>query len=374
MRASLNVPVGLVQMTLSALMITFAISQLLWGPVSDRYGRRPVMLIGLSLYISASFVGASSSSVEVLVAARAVQGLGMAAAVVCGRAMVRDLFEPAEGTLVMTRSMSLLALVSMSAPIAGALLSSAWGWRAPLWGQTAFAAAPLALIAWRLRETAPSLQLEALDIRRLLSNYWLVARNPIFISWTLLNAFGYGAYFGFFSASSYLFIERFGFSSLGFGSVIAGASIAYLAGTFACRHWISRHGVLGAVRRAGFLTLAAALILIVPQLLHSQRPATMIAALWLHLFSYGVHQPCGQVGLAAPFPRHAGTATALGGSLFATAAFATSSLLGIVHDGSPGPVSWVSGVCMLACGLIALTWVHGRGEPTPGQPAISRSH
>lgn len=364
--------VGVVQLTLAVVVFSFGLSQLLWGPAADRFGRRPVMLAGFLLYAGGAAIGALARTIEVLIAARVLQGLGIAATMVCARAMVRDLFEQQGGTHVMTVAMSFLACITMLVPITGAVLTEVFGWRSTLWVMGFFGAACLALVMLRVPETVRARNPGALQLGSLFVGYARIARNPAFRSWTLLNSCGYAANFGFYSSSAYLFIETFGVSRVEFGLVIGGASVSYLVGTLLCRRWIAAHGIVTSVRRAGFLSLIAAAVLIVPQLANAHTAVTLTAGLWLMLLAYGIHQPCGHVGMATPFPLEAGAASALGGFIFSAAAFLCGSWLGVMYrDGSAAVLSLTTGTMVLATGLVALTVVQRHGRPAVVQPVAS---
>jgi MFS transporter, DHA1 family, multidrug resistance protein len=368
-RDEYQAPVSMVQLTLAVVVFSFGLSQLLWGPAADRFGRRRVLGAGVLLYAGGALLGALAPTIGVLVAARALQGLGIAACMVCGRAIVRDLFEQQHGTHVMTVAMSLLACLTMLVPVSGALLAQALGWRSTLLAMALFGVGGLLLVLLRIPETARALKPDALQLGPLFAGYGRIARNPAFRSWTLLNACGYAANFGFFSSSAYLYIETFGVSRVAFGLVIGGASVAYLAGTFLCRRWIAVHGIVTAVRRAGFLSLAAAVVFIAPQLANAHTAVSLTAALWLWLLAYGIHQPCGHVGMATPFPLQAGAASALGGFLFAGAAFLCGTWMGVMYrSGSAAVLSVTTGVLVAAAGLIALTLVQRHGGPVVAQP------
>lgn len=354
--------VSVVQLTLAVLVFSFGLSQLLWGPAADRFGRRRVLVAGFGLYAGGALVGALAPTIEVLIAARAVQGLGIAATMVCGRAMVRDLFEQQRGTHVMTVAMSSLACMTMVIPVAGAVLTGALGWRSTLLAMALFGLGGVVLVLVRIPETARALQPDAMRLRPLFAGYARIARDPAFRSWTLLNSFGYAANFGFFSSSAYLYIETYGVSRVAFGLVIGGASVTYLAGTFLCRRWIRLHGITASVRRAGLLSIAAAALFIVPQLVAVHTPLTLTAGLWLSLLAYGIHQPCGHVGMATPFPLAAGAASALGGFVFAVAAFLCGTWMGVMfHGGSSAVLALTTGVLVAATGLVALTLVQRHG-------------
>lgn len=356
--------VAVVQLTLSLVVLSFGVSQLLWGPAADRFGRRPIMIAGLLLYAGGALVGALAPVIDVLIAARVAQGLGIAAAMVCGRAMVRDLFEPRQGTRVMAMAMTGLACLTMLVPAAGALLAARFGWRATLLAMALFGAVTLVLVLARVPETVPLRNPEATRLGPLLRGYVLIGKHPGFRSWTLLNSAGYGANFGFFSSSAYLFIETFGVSRMAFGGVIGGASVAYMIGTILCQRWIRRIGMLRAVRRAGLLSILSAAVFIVPQLFAEHTPLTLAVALWVSLLAYGVHQPCGHVGIAASFPERAGAASALGGFMLAAAGFLCGAWLGFMfRSDSAAVLSLTTGVLVAGAGVVALTLVQRHGQP-----------
>ena len=363
-------PVSVVQLTLAVLVFSFGLSQLLWGPAADRFGRRHVLATGFLLYAGGACLGALAPAIEVLIAARVLQGLGIAATMVCGRALVRDLYEQQHGTHVMTVAMSSLACMTMLVPVVGALLTEALGWRSTLWAMALFGLGGLALVLLRVPETARALAPQALQFGPLVAGYVRIARNPAFRSWTLLNSCGYAANFGFFSSSAYLYLETFNVSRVAFGLVIGGASITYLAGTVLCRRWIARHGIVTSVRRAGVLSLLAAAIFILPQLVQAHTALSLTLGLWLMLLAYGIHQPCGHVGMATPFPLQAGAASALGGFIFAAAAFLCGTWMGVMYrGGSAAVLSLTTGALAAATGVIALTLVQRHGQPALTHPA-----
>ena len=129
------------QLTLTALLLTFGISQLIWGPLSDRFGRRPVLLAGMAAYVLASLGSALATSIDLLIVWRMVQGAAMGAAVMCARAIVRDLYAPAQGANVMSKALSGLGVIAcLSAPIGG-VLTAVFGWHAALLAVSGFSLA-----------------------------------------------------------------------------------------------------------------------------------------------------------------------------------------------------------------------------------------
>ena len=144
--ASFGAPMAQAQLTLTALLLAFGLSQLVWGPLSDRYGRRPILLVGMSAYLVASVASAWAPSMLLLIVCRTVQGAAMGAGVMCARAIVRDLYTPLEGARVMSKGLTGLGIIAcISAPLGG-LLSGLFSWRVALLALAVFGAVCLVLV------------------------------------------------------------------------------------------------------------------------------------------------------------------------------------------------------------------------------------
>jgi DHA1 family bicyclomycin/chloramphenicol resistance-like MFS transporter len=354
LRQALGATMGSTQLTMSALILAFGLAQMVWGPVADRVGRRPVLLLGLALYSAASIGTALAASIEALVISRALQGAALASAVVCARAIVRDLYEPEQGAQVMALALSGLGVIALSGPLAGGLAAAAWGWRGPLLLVAAFGAATLAFVAWRLPETLAQRNPQATRLAPLLRLWAGIGRHPVFLAWSLLVACTYGGLFTILAASSFVYMDLLGLAPVAYGVAMALGSLSYIAGTFVCRRWIRRHGMAGAVRRGAWPTLAAgsAMALLAAAGVHSIWAVLLPQCLFI--FGHGIHQPCGQAGVVGPFPRAAGAAAALAGLLLALVAFGIGRWLGAVMDGSVRPLAY--GLAFWAALTCAVAW------------------
>ena len=223
-QASLGASIAAAQLTLSALIICFGIAQLVCGPLADRFGRRPVLLSGLALYTVASVFGAAAPSIEALIVWRALQGAAMAAAVTCGRSIVRDLYEPGEGARVMSRALSGLGVIAALSPLVGGLLIEHMNWHLTLLALALFGAAALAFVAWRFEETIPRRDPGATRAGRLLHNWSHVVANPTFRAWALLSACTYSGLFFLLAGSSFVFINVLGTSRVAYGAILGSIS------------------------------------------------------------------------------------------------------------------------------------------------------
>jgi DHA1 family bicyclomycin/chloramphenicol resistance-like MFS transporter len=359
----LHTTVSAAQLTLSALIICFGFGQLVCGPLADRFGRRPVLLVGLALYTTASVLSAMAPSIDWLILWRALQGAAMAAAVTCGRSIVRDLYAPHDGARVMSRALTGLGFIAMLSPLLGGVIVQWLSWHAALTVLALFGAATLGLVLWRFEETLTRRNPTATQIAPMLKNWASVARHPTFQAWAALSALTYGGLFIMLAGSSFVFIDVLGASRVGFGAFLLSASLAYTVGTFWCRRLLLARGLRGAVAVGGALSLAGGLSMAVLSLMDVHSVWAIAVPQWLYALGHGIHQPCGQAGAVGPFPEKAGTAASLSGFGMTVSAFAAGLWLGHNLDGTVYPLTLGVGVFSIGVALVAWTLVQRHGDP-----------
>src|SRR5690606_23767753 len=198
------------------------------GPLSDRFGRKPVLLCGMALFVVAALGGALAGSMGQLIAWRTLQGVGMGAAVMCARAIVRDLYAPTEGARMMSKGLTGLGVIACLSAPTGGLLSDLFGWRAALLVLSVFGAATLALLVWRHQETLPQRNPAALHPGQLARTWAVIARNPTFWAWTLLATTSYAGLFTYLATSSFVLIGVLGLSKTQYGLVMFTTSLSYI--------------------------------------------------------------------------------------------------------------------------------------------------
>lgn len=356
-------PMSQAQLTLSALLLAFGTSQLIWGPLSDRFGRRPILLWGLCAYTLASVGSTLASSMTLLITWRIVQGAAMGAAVMCARAIVRDLYQPLEGARAMSKGLSGLGVLAcISAPLGG-LLSELFGWRMALMALAVFGAATLALISLRFEETLAQKNPRALQPATLLRTWVHILRNPTFLAFSVLTAASYGGLFTFLATSSFVFIKVLGLTKTHYGLIMFSMCFCYLTGTFICRRLLPRFGVRRSVAVAACLTLAGGTLMGVLAWAGIQNVWAIMLPYYLFMLGHGVHQPCGQSGAVSPFPQAAGAASALNGFLMMVVAFGMGGWLGTHMDGTVRPLT--NGVWFWSALIAATAWtvIQKYGEP-----------
>ncbi len=362
---SFGAPTSQAQLTLSALLLAFGCSQLVWGPLSDRFGRRPILLCGLTAYALAAIGAAMAPSMALLIGWRALQGAAMGAAVMGGRAMLRDLYLPAEGARIMSKGASGLGVLAcLSAPL-GALLAEWLGWRAALVAVAVFGACTLALVASKFQETLGHKNTHALRPATVVRTWVAIFSNPTFLAFSALSGASYAGLFTFLASSSFVFIQVFGLSRPQYGVVMFFMCFSYLTGTFVCRRLLLRFGVQTTVGLAAGLTLLGGTLMGALAWAGVTNMWAVMLPFYLYMVGHGVHQPCGQSGAVGPFPHAAGAASAMNGFLMMLMAFGMGAWLGTRMDGTVLPLAigvWFWSICIA---VSAWTLVRKYGDPAP---------
>lgn len=344
---SFAVPPSTVQLTLSLFVIGFGSAQLVIGPLSDRFGRRPVLLGGLSLYVLASVLCAIAPSITVLIAARFLQSIGCCSAVMIARAIVRDAYAPEDSVRVIARASSWLSLAPLLGPILGSYLQVAFGWRAAFYALMLLSTGILLLTLWRLPETNEHRNPQATNPAGLAAAWRIVLGSREFWAYALPAALSYGALFAFISGSSVVLIRVLGVPTEWFGYCFAVGVSGYLSGTLVCRRLLPRLGMQRTFRLGSALSLASASLFLVAIMAGLSHWLLVVLAMFLTLGAHGINFPIGQSGAVSPFPRNAGTAAGLMGALSMAVAFFVGTVVGSTYDGTLVPLGLVS----LALGL-----------------------
>ncbi len=352
-----------VQLTLSAMLLAFGMSQLFWGPLSDRFGRRPILLWGIATFTLAGLGCVMSNSMQELIVWRALQGAAMGAVVMCARAIVRDLYTPETGAGVMSKALTGLGLLACGSAPLGGLLTNLFSWHAAMMLIVGYGTVALALVAWKFEETVQRKNPQALQARVLVNTWWHILKHPTFVAFTCVSVGTYGGLFTFLASSSFVFMDVLGLTRWHYSGLLFSMSFTYILGTVVCRRLLVRFGVQKTVAIAALLTLLGGGLMALNAWLGWQSVLSLMGPFYLYILAHGIHQPCGQSGAVGPFPRAAGAASALGGFLMMVAAFATGLWLGTAKDGSALPMAQSIAFWSVITALSAWVLVQRRGGP-----------
>ena len=344
-----GVPASTVQLTLSMFVLGFGGAQLVIGPLSDRYGRRPVLLAGLSLYLCASLLCAIAPDIELLIVARFLQSLGCCSAIIIARAIVRDAYAPADSARVIARASTWLSLAPLCGPILGSYLQVAFGWRAAFVVLSIVSSAALGVVILRLPETNVHKNPHATELRGLIANYRLVLGSGEFWAHALPGALSYGSLFAFISGSSLVLIRALHVPTEWFGYCFATGVSGYMSGTIVCRRLLPRFGSATTLRIGSAGSLVAGALFLAGVALGLSHWALVVCAMFLTMGAHGINFPVSQSGSVTPFPRQAGTAAGLMGALTMLVAFGVGTVVGASFDGTLYPLALIS--CALGAGI-----------------------
>lgn len=323
-----------VQLTLSLYMAGFALAQLFCGPISDRFGRRPVMIAGFALFLLASLLCAFAPNTEWLLAGRFLQALGGAAGPVLARAAVRDIHDPLEAGRVLSYMASTMSLAPALAPVVGAGLLLFFGWQSIFLLLALYAVAMLAILIWMLPESLPPARRQSIAPRAILRNYRMLLGQRAFVGYTLTNAAAFSGMFAFLSGSSFVLIEFMGVSPTLYGMLFALIVGGFFVGSLLSGRYSRRLGHDRLIRRATLLCALGGTAMAALALAGVFSPWAVIVPHMLFMVGFGIVMPQSMAGALAPNPQCAGAASSLFGFLQMAIAALAGGLVGQFHDGT----------------------------------------
>ena len=346
------------QFTLTTFFVGFAAGQLLWGPLSDRYGRKPVLLAGLALALAAALAGAAAASVGEVAAARFAQGVGMASGPLVGRTIVRDLYSHEQAAVLLARMTIVFSVVPIAAPAAGAALAATLGWETVFWCHAAVAAALLAAVALALRETAPG-ERASIHPGEIARTFAMILRERRFLAPFLVMLCAQLGILAFVSNSAFTLVRGFGVSTVGYGLMFAAVMLGQIGGAWASSRLVRRAGIAGMLRLGTVVVLAggaAAAVLAWAGVAHW---SAVVLPFMVFLFGSALIVPNATAAALTPFPAAAGAASSLmGAAAFALGAL-LSTALAAMFDGTARPMA--SAAALAGAGAFLLHRSYARG-------------
>jgi DHA1 family bicyclomycin/chloramphenicol resistance-like MFS transporter len=344
---------GTVQLTLSLYLLGMAVSQLVLGPLSDRFGRRPVMLAGLALTVVANFAALAATSITGLIVARTLQAFGATCGIVIARAVIRDIYDRERSASMIGWVTMAMVVAPMIAPLIGGALDTAYGWQAIFILLGLFTVGVLVWTAFGLPETRAVSTSEG--VRQFLRDAKSLLASPAFLGYALVATFNSAMFFTFIGGAPHVVVTIMHRSSAEYGVWFVVLSATYMAGNFAAGRWSARYGVDAMIRGGVALTVVGAALGTAWVLMEPQGgPAVVMVPQMIIGFASGFMLPNAIAGAVSVRPQAAGTAAGITGFLQMGLGAATAQLIGHLLDGAPTALPLALIVLVLcACGLLA---------------------
>lgn len=355
MTAALETTAAKVQLTLTLYMFVYAAAQLVLGPLSDRHGRRPVMIGGLAACVLASFACAFATSIEMLLVARVVQGVGACVGVVTSRAVTRDVFDRQASAKALSVITAAVALTPVAAPMIGGLLDVHFGWRATFILIAVLCAVLLVSAFLLLPETNRNKQTEGPVLATAMMNYRTLLGVPGFWGFALPNMLLYVTFYGFVVGAPLIFISGYRLSPDHYGLLAAIPMVGFFLGSFLASRLVAR---LGLERMVDFGTAAmgvAGAVLLVLAALGWVSITTFMSAILFWGIGMGVAQPNALAGAVSVRPRIAGSGAALVGCMQFGGGSLGTAIVTQLPSGQPDAVPLALMVGVSGC-ITAIAW------------------
>ena len=365
--------VAQVQLTLSIFLVGFAVAQPFYGPLSDRYGRRPLMLFGMGLYLIASLACMLAQSIETLIVARFFQALGACAGPVLGRAIVRDVYGPLQAARVLAYISGAMAIAPMIGPFFGGWLTVWFGWRANFAALALFSIVQLVVVFAMLGESNAHRDPAATQPRRILGNFRALLSARGYLGYLLCASFSYASLFSFISGSSFVLIQIYGLSLQWFGASFGLVVTGYICGTLITARFTLRLGPARMVMMGAILGALAGTLLAALALLEVRSVWAILLPMTAVLVAAGLIMPNAFGGALAPYPKMAGAASSLMGFVQMTLAAAVGIVVGHAFNGTAIPMTGAIALCGWAVLASYFLLVRRSGsEPSPRPPSPGR--
>jgi len=332
---SLNAPPAATGLTLSLFMAGFALAQLVFGPFSDRYGRRPTLLIGCGVFALAGLMCTIAPSINSLIIWRFIAGAGAGAAAVMEMAIVRDLFEGAAARAQFSYINLVMSIAPMIAPTIGGWILTISDWRS-IYGVLAIGGFVLVMsIAIGFEESIPHHDQSAIAPRRLMSNYRRVLGDRICVGYALVNGLSFGCLFAYVASSPLVMIDILGISTALYGWFFASTALAIMAGSLLNGRLSVRGVPPSRLLKVGLtLAVASAIALVLVSISNNVGGETLMPLLILNTFCFGLIAPNAKHEALQPLPEVAGVAAAvLGFTQMLLGGTLASALVAFLYDG-----------------------------------------
>lgn len=355
MAKALNVSGGTLQFTVTGYLIGFSTGQLFWGPISDRFGRKLPVAIGLILFIIGSAGCALATDGSHIIFWRVVQALGACANVVLARAMVRYLYQGRKAAQKMSTLMTIMAIAPLAGPTLGGQILRFGSWQAIFWSLVFIAVVTL-ISLFKLPETLPHQRRSPASLKQIIKRYGSFFRNSRFLGYTAAGTFFYAGTFAYIAASPFAYITYYHVSPQFYGLLFAAGIIGMMVTAQVNARLLKRYDTETMMLIGASLSACAGMILVVNTWANWGGLPWMIFSCLLFVAATGMVLANSVAGALNCFPDASGSASALIGALQYSCAMLGSAAVAVFANGTPLPLGSVLAVCGTGC-LLCAFWV-----------------
>ena len=365
--SDLHTDIGRVELTISSFLVGFSLGQLLWGPISDRIGRRLPIAAGLVLFIIGSIGCAAADTIGHMLAWRVVQAVGACAGPVLARAMARDLYARERSAQMLSILILMMAVAPLVGPLLGGQILAFWSWRAIFMTLALFGV--LALISlWALPETLPPARRGTEPLRRTLANYLSLAGDPRLLIYAIAGGFYYGGCYAFIAGTPFAYVDYYQHSPKVYGLLFGVNIVGVMVLNYVNSRMVVRFGSERIFRFGSWIAAISGVALAIDAKTGYGGVAGLAVPIFCFMSVSGFIVANSVASALASFPKQAGSASSLVGAMHYGSGVLSAAMLGWFADGTPWPMGWIVGLAGIGCLITAL--FQTRFAPAAGTLAI----
>lgn len=345
---------GNVELTITGFLIGFSFAQLIWGPISDRIGRRIPLFIGMVLFVIGSAGCALSSDMPQIVFWRVFQAFGACTGPMLARAMIRDLYARTRAAQMLSTLVIISAIAPVIGPLLGGQIVTIASWRAVFWLLVVMGTA-MFIALWWLPETLLGEKRLTTPISSAFGNYASLVKNREFMRYTLCVSFFYVAAYAFIAGSPFVYISYYHVDPQHYGWLFAVNIIGVMALSSVNRRLVQRHPLHTLLRVAAFVAALATVLLALSVKTHIGGMVAMVLTIFIFFSMNGIVAAASTAAALDTVPSNlAGSASALIGSLQYGSGIVSSLLLSVFSDGTPWAMAWIMMAFTLLCFVMVM--------------------
>ncbi|WKV52867.1 multidrug effflux MFS transporter [Dickeya fangzhongdai] len=345
---------GDVELTITGFLIGFCIAQLIWGPLSDHWGRRTPLFIGMALFIVGSVGCALSTTISQIVFWRIFQALGACTGPMLARAMIRDLFSRIRAAQMLSTLIIIMAIAPIAGPLLGGQLIKVTSWHAIFWLLAVIGLLMFISLYWLPETLAEDRRVKA-SLSSAFRNYYALLTNTAFMRFTLCLTAYYVAAYAFITGSAFVYITYFGIDPQHYGWLFALNIVGVVGMSIVNRRLVQRYPLEKLLKFAVLIATAASLVLALGTKLNIGGMVLIVVSVFVFFAMNGIIAATSTAAALDTVPNIAGSASALIGSLQYGSGIISSLLLALLGDGTPWTMAWIIALFTAISAVIALT-------------------